>query len=230
MKLRQIQEEMRRLVAFGEADRPSPLWGKENPDRLRVYRNNVAGNWKDTLNHDFRMTKAQFRKEDWDDLQRRYFTKHPPGHWELNASMAPFPKFLAQHKVKIYIPELADFEWHDLKIFMDRAPVRAASGVTNPTAVMRPYKHQIFYWVEAGAPSERPPEAKPEVLVFYRDSQNTSHILEADPLMILLMEHFRKSRARLEDLEPVRQRMLPQNQVPLESALENLRQRELILL
>ena len=29
-----------------------------------------------------------------------------------------------------------------------------ASGATNPTAQVRVYQHQIFYWVEAGAPPE----------------------------------------------------------------------------
>ena len=62
--------------------------------------------------------------------------------------------------------------------------MRKRLGVTNPTALARVYRHQIFFWVEAGAPKGDPPSQKPEVLLFYRDSKNTSHIMEADPLML----------------------------------------------
>ena len=106
----------------------SVLWGGAIPDRLRVYRNNTRANWSDTLDFDFRLTKAQFSPEEWEGLRSRYFAKHPPKHWELNASMAPFLKFLAGQKTKPYVKELADFEWHDLKIFVDRAAVRPGAG------------------------------------------------------------------------------------------------------
>ena len=113
-------------------------------------------------------------------------------------------------------------------VFIDRAAVQRGSGTTNPTATIRAYQHQIFFWVEAGAPPARPPKQKPEVLVFYRDSRNTCHVREADPLMILMMEHFRKP-ARLEDLEPVRRRMLPSNRVPLKAVFDQLKKDGLIL-
>src|SRR5439155_18238089 len=116
-----------------------------------------------------------------------------------------------------YVKELADYEWHDLKVFIDRSTTRKGSGFTNPTAVIRAYQHQIFFWVEAGAPPPKAPKQKPEVLVFYRDSKNTCHIQEADPLMILMMEHFRKPDARLEDLESIRRKMLPASQVSLKA-------------
>ncbi len=230
VKLRVFQEEMRRLI-FPGAGRPekSVLWGKDLPDRLGVYKNNTAANWVGTLDSDFPLTRGQFEAGEWERLGARFFLKHPASHWELNASLAPFTNFFSREKVKPYVKELADYEWHDLKIFIDRATVKKGLGVTNPTAVVRVYQHQIFFWVEAKTPKTKPPRQKPEVLVFFRDSQNTSHIMEADPLMILLLEHFKKPRARLEDLEPLRRKMLPQNQVPLEAALESLKEKELIL-
>lgn len=229
--LRAYQEELRKLLFFQDKEpAESFLWKDGIPDRLRVYRNNTRSNWSDALDCDFALTKKQFGEEDWGELRRKYFIKHPCGHWELNASLAPFPKFLSNQKVKAFVKELADYEWHDLQIFIDRTEVKRGMGVTNPTSAVRVYQHQIFFWAEDSAPPGSPPAQKPEVLVFYRDSRNTSRIVEADPLMLLLMEHFRKSNARLEDLEPVRDRLIPGNKVPLESALESLKEKELILL
>lgn len=230
MNLKTFQEEIRNLVFIKENESTqSVLWKERIPERLGVYRHNTRTNWADTLDHDFPLTRKQFSQEEWDALRKRYFVKHPPQHWELNTSMAPFTKFLSGQKVKPYVKELADYEWHDLKIFIDRSVVRKGSGLTNPTAVARVYRHQIFFWVDTGAPTEKPPHQKPEVLLFYRDSKNTCHIQEADPLMLLLIDHYRKSAARLDDLEPVRRKLLPQNTVPLLSVLESLRNAEIIL-
>jgi len=230
MKLRAYQEEIKNLLFFrpGEAQ-TSVLWKDQIPARLDVYRNNTRSNWTDTLDHDFPLTRAQFSEDEWADLRRRYFIAHPPQHWELNTSMTPFPEWLKKQKVKPYVKELADYEWQDLKVFIERSVIRKGSGVSNPTAVVRAYEHQIYYWVEAGSPSAKPPLQKPEVLVFYRDSKNTCHIREADPLMILLLQHFKKPTAKLETLEPFRQKLLPGNRVPLQTVLETLQQSELIL-
>lgn len=143
--------------------------------------------------------------------------------------MAPFVKFLQGQPVKPYVKELADYEWSDLQVFIDRATVRPGAGVTNPTVRVWVYQHQLFYWVDAGAPKAKPPLRKPEVLVFYRDSRNTCHIREADPLMLLLLEHFRTPGARLNALEPVRRKLLPGNQVSLEKVCETLVRADLLL-
>lgn len=228
--LRTFQEELKELIFFKPEERSqSHLWKGKIPDRLDVYRNNTRTNWTGTLDHDFPLTRKQFGEEEWDTLSRRYFIKHPPQHWELNASMSPFVRFLQLEKIKPYIRELADYEWQDLKVFIDRSIVKKGEAVSNPTAVIRAYQHQIFFWVEAGAPPSPPPVRKPEVLVFYRDSRNTCHIREADPLMILLLDHFKKSGAKLDDLEPIRRRLLPNNNVSLDSVLTALRKTELIL-
>lgn len=230
MNLKSFQEEIRDLVFFRpEEPTRSRLWAGPIPDRLGVYRNNTRSNWTDTLDHDFPLTKKQFAEEDWETLRKKYFMKHPPQHWELNTSMTPFVRFLKTQKLKPYIAELADYEWHDLKVFIDRSVIRKGAGVSNPTAVIRPYQHQIFFWVEAGASPSKPPRQKPEVLVFYRDSKNTCHIQDADPLMILMLEHFKKSGSRLESLEPIRRKLLPANQVPLQKVFEILQKGELIL-
>jgi hypothetical protein len=47
--------------------------------------------------------------------------------------------------------------------------------------------------------------------------------------MILMLYHFKKSGARLEDLEPVRRKMLPTNHVPLDVVLSALQKEDLIL-
>ena len=229
--LRAYQEELRKLLFFQtrEPER-SPLWEAGLPERLEVYRHNVRSNWTGTLDHDFPLTRQQFAAEAWTVLRKDYFIRYPPPHWELNASLAAFPGFLAAQKASLFVKELADFEWHDLKIFIDRAEVRPHSGITNPTAVVRVYQHQVFHWVEAGVPPQRPPERKPEVLVFYRDGKNTSHIREADPLMLMMLDHFRKPGARLEDLEPVREELLPANRVPLADVADQLTRNDLLLL
>jgi hypothetical protein len=230
MNLRAFQEEIKELVFFKEKEPVgSRLWKEGVPDRLGVYRNNTRTNWTDTLDHDFPLTKKQFSETEWEALRRRYFIANPPQHWELNTSMTPFTKFLATQKVKPYVRELADYEWYDLQVFIDRAVVRRAAGVTNPTAVARVYQHQIFFWVDAGAPVQKPPQQKPEVLLFYRDRKNTCHIQEADPLMLLLIDHFRTPGAILGDLEPTRRKLLPGNHVPLQTVLDSLRKSEIIL-
>src|SRR5690348_10293133 len=124
--LRAVQEEMRRLIFFRDPEQTeSRLWGNGIPDRLKVYRNNTRTNWSETLDCDFRLTKAQFDPDGWQALRRNYFVKHPAGHWELNTSMSSFVKFLGSQAVKPYVKELADFEWHDLRIFIDRAEVKS---------------------------------------------------------------------------------------------------------
>ncbi len=230
MKLKAFQEEIKNLLFFRPQEVvTSTLWMDHIPARLDVYRNNTRTNWIDTIDHDFPLTRKQFSGSEWEDLRKRYFIAHPPQHWELNTSMTPFPTWLKKQPVKPYVKELADYEWQDLKVFIDRSVIRKGSGVSNPTAVVRAYQHQIFLWVEAGAPPAKPPQQKPEVLVFYRDSKNTCHIREADPLMILLLDHFKKSGARLEALEPLRRKLLPDNRIPLENVFKSLLKIELIL-
>jgi hypothetical protein len=230
MKLKALQDEMKNLLFF-RPDEPtkSSLWTGPIPERLDVYRNNTHTNWTDTLNHDFPLTRQQFPDEEWRALQKRYFIKHPPEHWELNTSMTPFSAWLKTQKIKPYVKELADYEWQDLKVFISRAEIRPGTGMSNPTVVIRAYEHQIFFWVESGAPASKPPQQRPEVLVFYRDSKNTCHIQEADPLMILLLEHFKTPGALLEALEPLRRKLLPQNKVALEIVHQSLLKNELIL-
>jgi len=230
VSLKDFQQELKELIFFKpEEPTRSKLWDNALPERLWVYRNNTRTNWTETVDHDFPLTRKQFNRDEWEDLRKRYFMKYPPRHWELNASMATFIKFLRAQKIKRYVKELADYEWYDLQIFIDRSAVKKGAGATNPTAVVRVYQHQIFNWVQNNATPKKPPRQKPEVLVFYRDSKNTCHIREADPLMLLLMEHQRTPGVRLEDLEPVRRKLLPQNQVPLLMVLASLQKRELIL-
>ena len=153
--LRAYQEDLKKLVFIREpeaTERPlTRIWGKTLPDRLKVYRNNTRTNWTDTLDTDFTLTRNQFEPEAWQSLAQRFFIKCPPQHWELNRSMAPFIAFLATQKIKAFIKELADFEWNDLKIFIDRSTVKKGTGTTNPTAGVRVYQHQIFDWIQAGA-------------------------------------------------------------------------------
>src|SRR5690242_12008782 len=95
MNLKTFQEEIKDLVFFRPQEPTrSGLWADQIPDRLGVYRNNTRSNWTDTLDHDFPLTRKQFSQEEWEDLRRRYFIKHPPEHWELNTSMTPFVQFI----------------------------------------------------------------------------------------------------------------------------------------
>ncbi len=151
MNLKAFQEEIKNLVFFRpeEATQSKRFWPGQIPERLDVYRNNTRSNWVDTLDNDFPLTRKQFSDEEWEPLRRRYFIKHPPQHWELNTSMTPFSVWLKTQKVKSCVKELADYEWQDLKVFIDRSIVRKGAGVTNPTIVVRAYQHQIFFWVRS---------------------------------------------------------------------------------
>jgi hypothetical protein len=230
-QLRALQEELKKILFLKEdAPATSSLWPEGIPTRLNVYRNTIHINWQDALQYDFPLTKKQFSAPEWELLETRFFGQNPPHHWDLNMSVAPFPDFLKRQKVPAFVKELADYEWHDLRVFIDRSPVRRGQGVTNPTAIVRVYQHQIFFWVEEGAQQDQPPEQKPEVLVFYRDWKNTCHIREADPLMLLLMEHYKTRGASLEELEPVRRQLLPMNHVPLERVRDEMRDSGLLLL
>jgi hypothetical protein len=132
--------------------------------------------------------------------------------------------------VKPYVKELADYEWSDLSVFIDRASVVRGTGLSNPTARVRVYRHQIFHWVnrDEAAPAA-PPAAEPEVLVFFRDDGNTRRIEEADPLMLLVLEHFKRPGARLARLEAARAELLPGNRVPLERVIAAMRESGLLL-
>lgn len=229
-QLRTLQEDLRKLLFIGtHSPGRSVLWGHSIPQHLEVYRNNVQSNWMDTLETDFPLTRQQFAASEWNTLAQRFFIRHPPQHWELNTSVAPFVRFLQTQKIKPFIKELADYEWGDLHTFIHPATPLKGSGVTNPTTTVHVYQHQIFDWVEAGASARKPPRRKPEVLVFYRDTQNTLHIQEADPLMLLFLEHFRQPRAQLSALEPLRRKLLPTNKVPLESVYRELQTTEILL-
>src|SRR5581483_11989355 len=106
MNLKGFQEEIRNLVFIQENERTtSALWKEGIPERLNVYRGNSRTNWIDTLDHDFPLTRNQFSLEEWETLRQEYFVHHPPQHWELNASMMPFVRFLKTRKVKPYIKE-----------------------------------------------------------------------------------------------------------------------------
>ncbi len=228
--LKTLQEEMKGLVFYPKHERSTSfLWKDGLPKRLDVYRNNTRLNWADALDQDFAMTRRQFTKDEWQELCKKYFVQHPPASWELNTALSPFVKFLSTQNLRTYVKELADYEWHDLQSFIHRAIVKKGTRITNPTAMAQVFKHQIFDWVEKGAPEGKPPEKKPEVLVFFRDSKLACHILEADPLMLLMMDHFRKPGRTLEGLETARQKLLPQNVIPLHRVFKQLLLQEILL-
>jgi hypothetical protein len=230
MNLKEFQQELKELIFFKpEEAKTSKLWGANLPDRLWVYQNNTRSNWTDTVDHDFPLTRKQFGAEEWEALRKRYFIKYPPNHWELNTSMVTFTKFLQTQKIKSFVKELADYEWQDLQVFINRSVVKKGLGIVNPTAVVRVYQHQIFDWVAAGASPKKVPLQKPEVLIFYRDSRNTCHIQEADPLMLLMLDHFRHPNANLADLEAPRKKLLPGNQVSLETVYASLRKSDILI-
>jgi len=230
VSLKDFQQELKDLIFFkSQEPTRSKLWDDGLPERLWVYRNNTRTNWMETVDHDFPLTRRQFSPNSWEELRQSYFVKHPPRHWELNASMATFVPFLKGRKIQAFVKDLADYEWHDLQVFIDRSIVKKGLGTVNPPAVVRVYQHQIFKWVEEGASPQKPPLQQPEVLVFYRDSRNTCHIQEADPLMLLMLDHFRIPGVSLQDLEPVRKKLLPANKIPLQTVLGALRKNDLIL-
>ncbi len=221
-QLRALQEELRKILFIGGDAEKSRFWEEGLPKRLQVYRNTVHGNAYDTLDSDYKLTKKQFSEDDWFNLSQKYFSKNPPDYWELNNCVLTFPKFLKAQKVKPYIVELAEYELTDLKTFIHTAVPAKGTGRTNPTMATRVFQYQIFDWTVAQCPPQSPPAQKPEVLVFHRDMKHECHIRKADPLELLMLDHFSKKEAHLCDLEKIREELLPQNDVPLNRVLEEL--------
>ena len=228
--LRVLQEDLQNLIFFGRQAARSAFWGNNIPKRIGVYRNNVHLNWTETLESDYSYTRKQFSPEEWEKLELAFFTKHPPRHYELNGSIVPFVAYLKTQKVTPCVKELADCELADLMTFLHPAAVEPHLGVTNPTFTTRVYQHEIIEWFRKEAPPEQSPAQKPQVLVFYRDTHLEVNICQADPLMLLMLEHFQAPGADLADLEPERRRLLPTNKVPLQTVLDDLVERDLILL
>jgi len=229
-QLRALQEELNKILSVGSEVKESHLWKEGLPARLQVYRNTVHGNAYDTLASDYPLTQKQFTEDEWFDVSVEFFKKNPPAFWELNGCVTGFPKFLKKKKVKTFISELAEYEITDLQAFIHTGIVKKGLGQTNPTVLTRVFQHQILQWVINEAPSTNPPPQKPEVLVFYRNAKHEGHIRRADPLLLLLLDHFSIPGACLEAAEPKRAKLLPQNKVPLERVLNELVDKDLILL
>jgi hypothetical protein len=229
-QLRDLQEELKTLIPIGASGTTSKFWGNDLPVRLQVYRNTVHGNCYDTIDADFPLTHDQFCEHDWFDLSRAYFAEHPPRRWELNNCVFGFPKFLKTREIEPCIAELALYELLNLKTFVHSSQVKKGSGLTNPTVAIQVFQYQMYDWVAKQCPSKRLPPKQPEVLVFFRDMEHDCYVRKADPLMLLLLDHFRRPRARLNDLEPARAELLPGNTVPLARVLDDLVANDLILL
>jgi len=222
---------LRRLLFIGSTQETSRFWEGGLPKRLQVYRNTVHGNCYDTLDANFPLTRNQFSSDEWFEISQAYYSKHPAQIWELNHTVLSFPKFLKKRKLRAYVPELAEYELTDLFTFVHVAPSTKGMGITNPTLETRLFQHQLFDWIsETEGSSSKPPQQKPEVLVFYRDTAYDCHVMKGDPLQLLILDHFRKPGAKLDDLEPARAKLLPENHVPLERVLEELVNGDLVLL
>jgi hypothetical protein len=228
-QLRALQEELKKLLPVGGTEEKSRFWKEGLPARLQVYRNTIHGNCTDTLDADYPLTKKQFSENDWFDLSRDFFTKYPPSAWELNKCIVSFPKFLKQKKTKPHVVELARYELTDLQTFIHTSVVKKGWGVTNPTVTVQVFQHQIYDWVHAQCPPHKPPLQKTEVLVFYRDTHHDCYVRKADPLMLLILDHFRTPKAQLAALEPAREKLLPGNSVDLNRVLNELVQNDMVL-
>jgi hypothetical protein len=229
-QLRALQEELSRLLFVGSKADSSRFWQEGLPQRLQVYRNTVHGNAYDTLDSDYPLTQKQFSEDAWFDVSQSFFTQHPPAYWELNTCIKGFPAFLRKQKVKPYIVELAQYELLDLMAYVHTSTVEKHLGRSNPTAIPQVFQYQMADWVIAEGDPKKIPAQKPEVLVFYRDTQHLGRVRRADPLLLLLLDHFSKPGAELEDAEPIRAKLLPQNRVPLDRVLKDLIENDLILL
>lgn len=196
---------------------------------MDIYRNTVRGNWNDTLSSDYSLTRQQFSKSEWDRLSAAFFMEFPPRAWELNRCVADFPKFLKRAKRKPWIAELADYEWTDIAAFIDASTVAKNLGRTNPSLKIRVYQHQIFNWVKNKARASHPPVRKPEVLLFYRDTQHEGFIRRADPMMLLILDHFSKPNAKLETLKTAQKKLLPYYKIPPNFVFLKLKKWGLIL-
>ncbi|MBV9079913.1 MAG: putative DNA-binding domain-containing protein [Elusimicrobia bacterium] len=228
-QLRALQEELKRLLFVGSTATSSRFWPEALPERLQVYRNTVHGNAYDTLDFDYPMTMTQYSDDAWFDLSEKFFSKFPPASYELNHCVLQFPKFLKASKAKAYVVELAEYELTDLETFISTEVVRAGATRTNPTVSVRVFQHQILDWVLAGVPSAKPPAQKPEVLVFFRDLHHDCRVRRADPLLLLMVDHFKTPGACLDDLEPIREKLLPTSDVALATVFDNLVNDHLIL-
>lgn len=229
-QLRALQEELNKILSVGSEVKESRFWKEGLPARLQVYRNTVHGNAYDTLDSDYSLTMKQYSHDDWFDLSVAFFKKYPPSFWELNGCIKAFPAFLKKQKAKGYIQELAEYELTDLQTFIHTASVKKGSGRSNPTIATRVFQHQIFSWATQDADPAVVPKQQPQVLLFYRNSEHGVFTRQADPLQLLLIDHFSRPGADLHQAEHARKKLLPQNRVPLQTVLDDLVEHDLILL
>lgn len=171
------------------------------PERLAVYPRFVAGHVRAVLEKNFPALASVLGDELWQDLVRRFYRAHPPAHYELNRSAAPFVELLAD-RLKQGEPglhpahlELAELEWQEFSVYMAPQrmprPAELDAPAVNPTLAVLQLTYPVasflrsFGEAEEGEAPPFPLEPSAEVaLVFRHPESGFSELLPADDALL----------------------------------------------
>ena len=197
MTLEELQHDFTHYALGSDATPPPSLRQDLAPSRMRVYRRLVLNTTRAPLDGGFPYTARVVGKKTWRQIRWAYFEAHPPLDWELNATVAAFPKWLREtwlptHKrCPAHAADLADYERHELTVYL--APDIQWRGQTpelNPTLAIRAYKWDIAAWVKQtkgklkGKPVERDTH-----LAIYRDPDTLLvRFLDLNPLTATVLQ------------------------------------------
>ncbi len=137
----------------------------------------------------------------WEELVGDYlFRAHPMHHAELNENGSELPAFLSREaqarRLPAWMCELADLEWWSFRTRVapdapedqapDRGPLRLGA-----TVELRPYAHDLPGWLDEprdAAARTGAPEARPCVVLFWRDRDFDSRLGEAESLELAILQ------------------------------------------
>jgi hypothetical protein len=184
---------------FGEQD-------SADAQRLALYGRFCRGHRFNALASTFSETRAALIRhageEIWDGLVEAYFRAHPMHHVELNENGSDLPAYLtaqaSSRALPAWLPELADLEWWSFRTRVapddsrdanpDEGPLRLAA-----TVELRPYAHDLASWLslindDEADPDDLPvPEARPVVVLFWRDRDLDTRNAEANSLELNIL-------------------------------------------
>jgi hypothetical protein len=169
----------------------------------RLHRHSVL----ESVYHQTRATALRLGGEaGWDALVEDYFRDHPMRHFELNANGAGLPGFLVEYARgrgwPDYLAELADLEWWWWQMLIaaddpedDEASVEGRRLRLASTAELRPYRHDLVSWLDAGEePASEGPAARATIVLFWRDRDLDARRENATQIELLVLKAVSEGR------------------------------------
>lgn len=185
---------------YGEASSRTPEQIID-AERLAIYGRFCARHRFDALNSTFEETRRALVQLQGESraaaLVADYFLAHPMHHAELNENGRDLPAFLLREAEARALPswlcELADLEWWSFRTRVAPDDPRDAATDTGAlrlgaTVELRPYAHDLPAWIEEphGARADAP-NARPCVVLFWRDRDLDTRFAEASALELALL-------------------------------------------